>query len=94
MNGTGDFRHAMNNEMWIMNQLSNPHLVRLYDAYESPKQLILVQELCAGGEILPALCSSATYNEYDIASIIRQTLWGLQHMHGKGIAHLGLTVSG
>ncbi|XP_037085172.1 obscurin-like isoform X4 [Pollicipes pollicipes] len=91
MNGKGEHRQAMNNEMWIMNQLSDRHLVRLYDAYESPRQLILVQELCAGGELLPALCRQPTYTEADIASVVRQTLWGLQHMHSKHIGHLGLT---
>ncbi|XP_043238277.1 obscurin-like isoform X8 [Amphibalanus amphitrite] len=91
MSGKGDHRQMMNNEMWIMNQLSDRQLTRLYDAYESPRQLILVQELCAGGEVLPALCQKTTYNEGDIACVIRQVLWGLQHMHGKHIAHLGLT---
>ena len=92
MSGKGDHRQMMNNEMWIMNQLSDRQLTRLYDAYESPRQLILVQELCAGGEVLPALCQKTTYNEGDIACVIRQVLWGLQHMHGKHIGHLGLTV--
>ena len=82
----------MNSEMWIMNQLHDRQLTRLYDAYESPRQLILVQELCSGGEVIEALCREPIYNESDVASVIRQVLWGLQSMHVKHIAHLGLTV--
>ncbi|XP_043203260.1 obscurin-like isoform X2 [Amphibalanus amphitrite] len=91
MNGKGEHRLSMNSEMWIMNQLHDRQLARLYDAYESPRQLILVQELCSGGEVLEALCREPTYNESDVASVIRQVLWGLQSMHLKHIAHLGLT---
>ncbi|XP_037094652.1 obscurin-like isoform X2 [Pollicipes pollicipes] len=91
MNGKGDLRQAMNSEMWIMNQLHDRQLARLYDAYESPRQLILVQELCSGGDVLHVLCRQPSYNEADVANVVRQTLWGLQHMHLKHIAHLSLT---
>lgn len=47
----------------------------------------------AGGELLDNICKQPTISESEIAHYIRQILWGLEHMHNKGIAHLGLTVN-
>uniref|UniRef100_T1IIA6 Muscle M-line assembly protein unc-89 n=1 Tax=Strigamia maritima TaxID=126957 RepID=T1IIA6_STRMM len=45
----------------------------------------------SGGLLLDTLCRQSVLTESEIAYYIRQTLWGLEHMHSKGIAHLGLT---
>ena len=39
----------MHNEVTIWSRLDHPHLVRLLDAFETPDELILVQELMEGG---------------------------------------------
>lgn len=39
----------MHNEVSIWSMLDHPHLVRLLDAFETPDELILVQELMEGG---------------------------------------------
>jgi serine/threonine protein kinase len=49
-------------------------------------------ELAGGGELFDGLCKLPHYTENDVAVYIRQVLWGLEHMHSKHVAHLGLTL--
>ena len=39
-------------EVTIMGMLKHEHILRLYESFESPKQLYLVMELATGGEVL------------------------------------------
>ncbi|XP_075215545.1 obscurin isoform X4 [Lycorma delicatula] len=91
MHGKGSLRALMRNELDIMNQLNHRKLIRLQDAYEDPTRFTLVMELAGGGELLEALTKQTFTTESEIASYIRQVLWGLEHMHDQNIAHLGLT---
>jgi serine/threonine protein kinase len=92
MTGTGpELRSRMMGELDIMNQLSHQRLVRLIDAYETKDSLTLVSELAGGGDLVDVVTRRPHVTESDIAYYIRQVLEGLGHMHGHGIAHLGLT---
>ncbi|CAK9822500.1 Unc-89 [Anthophora retusa] len=92
MHGKGELRPCMYNEMEIMNNMNHKKLLRLHDAYENDKSLTLVMELAAGGELVDTLTRQAFYTEAEIASYIRQLLWGLEYMHSNHYAHLGLTL--
>lgn len=44
--GTGQFKEWMHNEFEMMNFVNSCNrLVRLYDAYEGPKNMVLITEL-------------------------------------------------
>jgi len=45
MHGKSDLRPFMNNEMEYMNLLNHRKLIRLQDAYETDRTLILITEL-------------------------------------------------
>lgn len=91
--GRQELRPFMLNDMEIMNMLNSRHLIRLYDAFETEHQITLILELAGGGELVrDNLLKRDYYHERDIANYIRQTLWGLEHMHDSGVAHMGLTV--
>ncbi|XP_067145351.1 LOW QUALITY PROTEIN: obscurin-like [Centruroides vittatus] len=92
MHGKGKVRELMNAEMDIMNHLCHPKLVRLLDAFESKSALTLVTDLCGGGELLDGILKRGKLTERDVANYIKQILEGLEHMHGKNIGHLGLTI--
>lgn len=72
MTGTGDLRARMHAEMDIMNQLNHRRLVRLVDAYETKKSMILVTELGAGGDLMDILTRRTYITESDVAHYIRQ----------------------
>ncbi|XP_051165305.1 obscurin isoform X5 [Leptopilina boulardi] len=92
MHGGGELRPFMYNEMDVMNNFSHRKLLRLHDAYETDRTVIIVTELAGGGELVDNLTRQSYYTESDIAGYIRQMLWGLEYMHNNSYAHLGLTL--
>ena len=88
---TPELRSRMTAELDVMNDLSHQRLIRLLDAYETSDKMTLVTDLAGGGDLVDSLTRRPYITESDIAHFIRQTLQGLDHMHGKGIGHLGLT---
>ncbi len=95
MHGKDKMKEYMHSELDIMNQLGyHPKLLRLWDAFAStPHSLTLVTDLCGGGELLECILQKGTLTENEVAYYIRQILQGLEYMHFRNIAHLGLTVS-
>lgn len=93
MYGRYDLRPFMFNELDIMNSLNHKKLIRLHDAYDSTKSLILIEELAAGGELVKDhLLRRDFYTERLVAKFIYQVLLGLEHMHARQIGHMGLNV--
>lgn len=94
MYGKPEIRPFMLNELDMMNMFNHKNLIRLHDAYDLDHNVTLIMELAAGGELVKDnLLRRDYYTERDIANYIRQTLWGLEHMHDLGVGHMGLTVS-
>ncbi|XP_017836914.1 obscurin isoform X3 [Drosophila busckii] len=93
MHGRPELRPFMFNELEMMNMFNHKHIIRPYDAYETDRCVTLVMELAAGGELVrDNLLRRDYYTERDIANYIRQSLWGLEHMHDMGVGHMGLTI--
>ncbi|KAL7050000.1 hypothetical protein ACKWTF_003934 [Chironomus riparius] len=93
MHGRYDLRPFMFNELDIMNSLNHRKLIRLHDAYDSSKSLILIEELAAGGELVrDHLLRRDFYTERIVAMFIYQILQGLEHMHTRQIGHMGLNI--
>jgi serine/threonine protein kinase len=47
----------------------------------------------SGGDIIQSLMTRRDVNEWEICNYVRQMLLGLDYLHDRNIAHLGLTVS-
>ncbi|XP_046810938.1 obscurin isoform X2 [Lucilia cuprina] len=93
MYGKPEIRPFMLNEMEMMNIMNHRNLIRLHDAYETDRNVTLILELAAGGELVrDNLLKRDYFRERDIASYVRQVLWGLEHMHDAGLGHMGLTI--
>nr|XP_016928763.1 obscurin isoform X5 [Drosophila suzukii] len=93
MYGRPELRPFMLNELEMMNTFNHKNLIRPYDAYDTDRSVTLIMELAAGGELVrDNLLRRDYYTERDIAHYIRQTLWGLEHMHEMGVGHMGLTI--
>uniref|UniRef100_A0A6P4FNS7 Muscle M-line assembly protein unc-89 isoform X5 n=1 Tax=Drosophila rhopaloa TaxID=1041015 RepID=A0A6P4FNS7_DRORH len=93
MYGRPELRPFMLNELEMMNTFNHKNLIRPYDAYDTDRSVTLIMELAAGGELVrDNLLRRDYYTERDIAHYVRQTLWGLEHMHEMGVGHMGLTI--
>ncbi|XP_058829179.1 obscurin isoform X2 [Topomyia yanbarensis] len=93
MHGSPDLRPFMFNEVDIMNILNHRKLIRLHDSFDISKSLTLILELASGGELVrDNLLVHDYYTERQIAIYVYQILLGLEHMHTRGIGHMGLTI--
>ncbi|XP_047137702.1 probable myosin light chain kinase DDB_G0271550 isoform X1 [Hydra vulgaris] len=79
------------NEVNVMRKLNHKYLIKLYDAFETRRQLIIVMELVSGQELFQKCAQEEVQlTEYQVARYMRQILEGVNHMHEKNIVHLDL----
>lgn len=74
------------NEILVMKESSHPNIVNFIESYLCGGELWVVMEFMEGG----SLTDVVTFNimtEGQIASVCRETLKGLQHLHSKGVIH-------
>jgi len=84
-------------EIEIQRKINHPNIVELYDVYESRSDLMLVMEMCCGGELFDRIVDRANsgegYSERQAAIILKQVLSAVAFMHSKNIAHCDLKPS-
>ncbi len=80
-------------EVTIMQMVTHPHILRLYESFDSPKRLYMVLELATGGELFDRIVERGTYSEADAALVIRQLGDALQHIHSLDVVHSDLKPS-
>ena len=66
------------------------HIVGLFDCFDQPSNWVLVLELAEGGEVFDRICDGGPFSEADAASVVRQVVLALQHVHGLGVVHRDL----
>ncbi|KAK7206493.1 serine/threonine-protein kinase ste20 [Myxozyma melibiosi] len=74
------------NEILVMKESKHPNIVNFIDSYLYGGDLWVIMEYMEGG----SLTDVVTYNmmsEGQIAAVCRETLFGLQHLHSKGVIH-------
>eukprot|EP01097_Dermamoeba_algensis_P001622 TRINITY_DN1609_c0_g1_i1.p1 TRINITY_DN1609_c0_g1~~TRINITY_DN1609_c0_g1_i1.p1 ORF type:complete len:427 (+),score=92.58 TRINITY_DN1609_c0_g1_i1:43-1323(+) len=77
-------------EIAIMKRLSHPHVVQLYDVYDSAEYLSIVLELVTGGELFDHIVTRGHISEAEASKLIKQLLEALSYLHDNGIAHRDL----
>lgn len=74
------------NEILVMKESKHPNIVNFIDSFLFTGDLWVIMEYMEGG----CLTDVVTYNmmsEGQIAAVCKETLFGLQHLHAKGVIH-------
>eukprot|EP00526_Cylindrotheca_closterium_P011664 CAMPEP_0113611112 /NCGR_PEP_ID=MMETSP0017_2-20120614/5381_1 /TAXON_ID=2856 /ORGANISM="Cylindrotheca closterium" /LENGTH=486 /DNA_ID=CAMNT_0000520035 /DNA_START=237 /DNA_END=1697 /DNA_ORIENTATION=- /assembly_acc=CAM_ASM_000147 len=92
-------RHGKHMDEWEIMKLfrDNPHVLTLFDVFETDEEIHLVMELCEGGELFNAIKekgskrssyrSRGRYTEPQAAGITHQILRALVDLHSHNIIH-------
>ncbi|XP_041913572.1 obscurin isoform X1 [Alosa sapidissima] len=83
-------RQLVLREYQLLKRLNHPHLVQLHSAIISPDYLVLLEELCAGRELLYNLAERDAYAEMDVSELLVQILSAVDYLHSRRMMHLDL----
>lgn len=79
-------------EVEVLRVLSHPHIIRLFEVFESDTTLHVITEYVQGGELFDYLVErpDRLLSEAEASGIIRQVAWALAYMHREGVMHRDL----
>jgi len=85
----------LSNEVLILKRLDHPHVVQLFDIFETKKNVYLVMERCLGGELFEQIANLAAqggggFTEKECILVLHQIAKAVQYMHSMGIVHRDL----
>lgn len=80
-------KQVLETEVDIFLRLDHPHVCRLFDIYETDKQLHMVMECLEGGELLNRLNRKHRFSERTACTTTQQMLAAISYIHSLGIAH-------
>ena len=74
-------------EISLLRIINNKNVVRLYETFSTENHLLLVMELCSGGDLLNYVRKRRKLTEPIAKFVFKQILDGLSYCHSKGIVH-------
>ncbi|KAJ9474125.1 putative serine/threonine-protein kinase HSL1 [Pseudozyma hubeiensis] len=77
-------------EIVIMKLIEHPNLLGLWDVYETSKDLFLIMEYVAGGELFDHLVAQGKLTPRDARGYFRQIIFGMDYCHRFNICHRDL----
>ncbi|CAD8064444.1 unnamed protein product [Paramecium sonneborni] len=83
-------KQAIVNELKIMRQLNNSHIMQMYEVYETQNSLYVALELLEGGSLYDLIKEKTLLSTVQIQQIMVGILQGLNHMHQMKIMHRDL----
>jgi serine/threonine protein kinase len=82
-----DQKTKLMKEVLLLMKLRHPHVVKIYETIETSTHMVIVMELCAGGDLLAYVRRRRKLKENVAKKIFRQIIEGLGYIHSKNIAH-------
>ncbi|RKO99209.1 hypothetical protein CXG81DRAFT_14824 [Caulochytrium protostelioides] len=75
------------NEILVMKESQHPNIVNYLDSFLVKHELWVVMEFMEGGPLTDIIEANAGMSERNIATITREALQGLAHLHSRQIIH-------
>jgi len=80
-------RSKIMHEVSILLQLRHPSVVKLYETFETGRHIMLVMELCAGGDMLNFVRKRKKLDELTSKILFKQVIEGIGYIHSQKILH-------
>ncbi|XP_066101813.1 serine/threonine-protein kinase DCLK3 [Saccopteryx bilineata] len=80
----------VDSEIFIIQSLSHPNIVKLHEVYETDTEIYLIMEYVAGGDLFDAILENVKFPERTAARLFTDLCQALVHMHDKNIVHRDL----
>ncbi|CAE8617759.1 unnamed protein product, partial [Polarella glacialis] len=77
-------------EIAIMKMMDHPNICKLYETFEDHRNIYLVLELCAGGELFDKIIEVGQFTEVQAAIVMQHMFRGIFYMHESKICHRDL----
>lgn len=77
-------------ELQVLSSLDHPHIIKLYETFDEPEKLYIVNELVEGGELFDRIVARKNYSEKDARDIVRTLIETLLYVHEAGVVHRDL----
>jgi len=77
-------------EIAIMKMMDHPNIIKLYETFEDHRNIYLVMELCAGGELFDRIIESGHFTEVQAAILMQQIIRAIYYMHENTVCHRDL----
>ena len=74
-------------EVGILLRVRHPSVVKLFETFETGRHILLVMELCAGGDLLNYVRKRRKLTEDIAKALFKQIVEGLGYIHSKRILH-------
>ncbi|CAD8121324.1 unnamed protein product [Paramecium sonneborni] len=83
-------KESIINEIQIMRELNNQHLMKLYEVYETENSLYMILELLSGGSLYDLIKDKKGLKLKEVQQLLAGIMLGLEEMHSKDIMHRDL----
>merc|ERR1719238_1047777 len=77
-------------EIAIMKMMDHPNIIKLYETFEDHRNIYLVMELCAGGELFDRIIECGHFTEVQVAILMQQIIRAIYYMHENKVCHRDL----
>merc|ERR1719238_1729049 len=77
-------------EIAIMKMMDHPNIIKLYETFEDHRNIYLVMELCAGGELFDRIIECGHFTEVQAANLMQQIVRAMYYMHENHVCHRDL----
>lgn len=77
-------------EIKILKKVRHPNVIQLYEIIETEKELFLIMEYCAGGELFDYIVSHQRLHEKVGCRFFQELMAGIEYIHKSGVCHRDL----
>jgi len=77
-------------EIAIMKIMDHPNILKLYESFEDHRNIYLILEICAGGELFDRIIDSGHFTEVQAAIVMQNMFRAMFYMHENHVCHRDL----